>query len=169
MGNHIRTKPDETVHANENISVQHQLPVTEGEVDDSESGTLQAEKLSVPDDEGSKEKMVGTSHLLTDRSTNVSVGSVHSPRTQSPLLIRRHQSSSIPTGKCVLDINYFLASWMIIIHIYIGMQGETTEDFYSSSPESNVAMAAVSSVSSYLQAPAGRRHQSTTTSVSTGM
>ena len=115
MGNRIRTKPDETMHADKNISVQHQLSVTGGEVDDSESVTLQAEKLCKPDDEGSKDKMVGPSYPLTDRSTNVSVGFVHSPRTQSPLL-KRHQSPSISTGKCVFVAELtLLVSCMIII------------------------------------------------------
>ena len=98
VGNFTRTKPDEeTTHARENISVEHQLLVAEGEVDTSESVTLQPEKSSVP---GPKEKMVGPSRFVTDRSSNVSVGTVHSPLTRSPLL-QRHRSSSISAGKCV--------------------------------------------------------------------
>ena len=97
VGNITRAKSDEkTTHARENISVQHQLLVTEGEVN-SESSTLRVEKSSVPDDGAPKEKIVGCSHPLTDRSSNVSVGSVHIPQKQSPLLKRHY----ISAGKCV--------------------------------------------------------------------
>ena len=83
VGNHIRTMPDETMHANENVSIQHQLLVTESEVDNSESVTLQAEKSHVPEDDGSKERMVGPSHPLADRSANVSMGSVYTLTTNT--------------------------------------------------------------------------------------
>ena len=70
------TRPDETV-ADENTSVQNELP--------EESMTLQTEESYVSGDGGGKHRMVVSSNLLTGRSGNVSVGSVHLTQLQPPL------------------------------------------------------------------------------------
>ena len=146
------TTPDEEIIANENTS--EQLPI--------ESVTLQAEELCVLVDGGVKEMMVAPSQLPTGRSDNVS----HSTQIQSSLP-KQHQSSSIPNGKCVFvaELSFSFS------HNYniIGMQGETTEQSYSSSPEKNIAvdpLSNTSSSSSHRQAPAGQMDQST---IPTGM
>ena len=62
------------------------------------SVTLQADKSHVPDDMGTKEKVIERPPVSTDSNFSMSSSS-HLPHRQSPLLKHRC-TTSIPTGKC---------------------------------------------------------------------
>lgn len=147
VGNLTANKPDkETTWKNENISVQQPLPmIKEDEVDDTMSVTLKADKSHVPDDMGTKEKVIEHPPVNTDGDFSMSSSS-HLPHRQSPLLKHRC-TTSIPTG----------------------MQGETMDhSYYSSSPD-NVPMAPLSNLSHMQHVVRSQHHSTSISTAATGV
>ena len=98
-------KPDgEAIHTNGNKSVQQQLPIiSETEVHNTESVTLQPEKSHGPDDVNIQGEMIIDHPVFPSNLDEPNVPMTplsQSSHIQLPTTKSRHSSTSISTGRC---------------------------------------------------------------------